>query len=166
MLPLNIFTGFVRRQRKQATSCCFASNEMMVVYGVLHRGSFVFVAERFRDVISKLSAWNSSAGSGIFVVAATTILAMTVFDFAWSTSLRRRSRLLKSPVRLFCVFTFSGVLMVTGDDSCADNGPAAAVIDCCIMGEGGLWFLLLVHGTFCCRNMFGYFSWQEGHPGK
>lgn len=92
---------------KKAISCVSSSNAMSPMCRIFDRGSIVFVAKMFRDVMSIVSSLNGSAGLDVFGLEAMTFALKNVVDFLWSVPPRERSRFSKGPIRLPTLSSFS-----------------------------------------------------------
>lgn len=114
-----------------------------------------------------LSSLGEPAGLEVLVPAAMTFVTMNVLDFLLSTSSRGRPRLLKGPVRLPSIYSFStGAEEQFAKTPVPSYASAAAVTDRCVMSEEGDWYLLFGDWMFLCCGLSCWFSRRDGIPGS
>lgn len=107
LVSINICTRSVSRWKREATSCLSSWMQMWTAYAIFDRGSLVFVANRFQDVVSCLyrRCWVSLRVLRILWMR-NDVLAVIVIDFLSLASLRGVSRFSKSPVCWPFISTF------------------------------------------------------------
>lgn len=66
----------------------------------------------------------------------------------------------------FCLQVFDGILLTIDKSGRADDDPAAAVTEGCVVGEEGDWFLLFDDLEFVGPGLFGWFNQRDKSPGR